>query len=184
MQMDAKQEILTRLLPKTEQIVSYEEWDDGWFETGWWKGRLNENNKQRFIAKSIGGDDVVIDRATGLMWAADGDAAGCNSGGQSEWGRSDLRCLGIANTLVFAGFNDWRIPNIKELMSIIDYSLVDPIVDPILFPNTKSEYYWSSTTNANNTVEAWTVYFKYGNIIAIHKTVMAAYYMRCVRGEI
>ncbi|GAJ23406.1 unnamed protein product, partial [marine sediment metagenome] len=100
------------------QITSYRNGDDGEYEAGWWRGRLNADNKTRFIAKTIGGGSVVIDLATGLMWPADGVAAGCNNGVALSWEAA----IDYALSLDFAGFTDWRIPNVKELASIIDFS--------------------------------------------------------------
>ncbi|GAH35530.1 unnamed protein product, partial [marine sediment metagenome] len=76
MDMDTGQVILSQGLPKTGQETEYREGDDGTYEFGWWKNRLNANNKTRFIAKTIGVHAVVIDLATGLMWPADGDDFG------------------------------------------------------------------------------------------------------------
>ena len=92
MKMKAYDKILTRGLPKTGQSVVYSAGDDGTYQSGWWRGKLNANNKVRYIAKTIGGDDVVIDRATSLMWAADGTAAGCGSGGLFGF---DLPCFSV-----------------------------------------------------------------------------------------
>ncbi|KKL08907.1 hypothetical protein LCGC14_2571200, partial [marine sediment metagenome] len=117
--------ILTRGLPKTGQTITYHSEGDGAYQAGWWKGKLNVNNKTRFVLKTINGDKVVIDRATGLMWAADGDEAGCNESGILYWDEA----LPYAYNLTFAGFSDWRIPNINELGSIINFGKETPAID-------------------------------------------------------
>jgi len=164
--MNAEQVILTRQLPKTGQVVQYMPYDDGQYEAGWWKGRLNANNKVRFIAKTISGDAVVIDRATGLMWGADGNAAGCWNGCKDNFAAA----LGYANSLTFAGFNDWRVPNIKELLSIVDYSHYDPAIDANFFPNTFIQSYWSSTASPEASTTKFTIDFAVGDILAISQS--------------
>ena len=72
--------IISRGLPKTGQTTSYITTDDGDTEIGWWKGLTDAQNRTRFVSVTISGGDVVIDRATGLMWSADGNEAGCNNG--------------------------------------------------------------------------------------------------------
>ena len=74
----------------------------------------------------------------------------------------------------FAGFNDWRIPNVKELQSIVDYGTSFPAVD-VAFNNgamgpctvltcsrTVSAGYWSSTTVDGFAASAWGVNFGFG----------------------
>ena len=79
--------------------------------------------------------------------------------------------------------NNWRLPKIEELLSLVDYGRHNPALpDGHLFIDHKlSNSYWSSTPYANNPGFAWSVYFydsydycssKYSN-----------YYVRCVRGE-
>ncbi len=133
----ARKFVLTRGLPKTGQITSYVAGDDGEFEAGWWHGRLIANNKMRLLLRTIAGDDVVFDRATGLMWAADGSGAGCNNGNPLTFAAA----IALANGLDFAGYTDWHIPNVSELHSILvhDAALMVggfAIVDQAAFPNT------------------------------------------------
>jgi len=148
-----KRFITSRGLPKTGQSESWQTGDDGDYEAGWWRGRDNSNNKNRFITKTINGDDVVIDRATNLMWAADGNRAGSNNDNSIQWGNG---CV-YANNLNFAGFTDWRIPNFFELFSILNMSIYSPAVKIPPFANISSLDYWSSTTDSYDTGEAWYV---------------------------
>ena len=171
--------IITRGLPKTGQTVSYQAGDDGDYEAGWWKGRLGSNNKARFVSKTIAGDDVVIDRATGLMWAADGNEAGCNNGGSANWSTA----ITYAEGLTFAGFSDWRVPNIKELISIINYSSLAPCVDEPPFANTSINYYWTSTTNMEYTNGAWRI-MMYAVFTDVRVKTDAGQRLRCVRGGV
>jgi len=172
---DAGQNIITRGLPKTGQVVEYQGGDDGTYEAGWWKGRLNANNRERWIAKTIGGDDIVLDRAAGLMWAADRNAAGCNNGAGIAWGAA----ITYANGLTFAGFTDWRLPNIKELVSLVNYSLLSPTIDQPPFVSTLATGYWSSTTFIVTTTSAWLTNFSDGSLYILAKTSEKP--IRCVR---
>jgi len=173
---EAGQNIITRQLPKTGQVIEYQAGDDGTYEAGWWKGRLNANNRTRWIARTIGGDDIVLDRATGLMWAADGNAAGCNNGALITWANAII----YAEALNFAGFTDWRLPNITELISIIARDIRNPTIKEPPFVNTNmANDYWSATTYFTDTLKAWNVLFSNGDTVTVVKTNTA--YLRCVR---
>jgi len=166
---DAGQNIITRGLPKTGQVTQYRAGDDGQLEAGWWKGRLNANNRERWLAKTITGDDIVIDRATGLMWPTNFTAAGGNLGNPLQWNDA----IDWALALNFAGFTDWRLPHVLELFSIVYQEVMAP---PLIwmppFQNCQTDLpYWSSTTESLNNTEAWTVDFAIGNIIGAPKGI-------------
>ena len=79
----------------------------------------------------------------------------------------------------YAGHNDWRIPNVRELQSIVDYGLFSPAIDPI-FGSTTASSYWSSTTTALILSDAWSVSFDIGFVGAFGKG--GALVVRAVRG--
>lgn len=56
----------------------------------------------------------------------------------------------------------WRLPTRQELESILDLSRHKPAIDTDKFPDTKNEYYWSSTPCAWNSSAVWVVYFDFG----------------------
>lgn len=150
--------IWSRALPKTGQITSYVNNDDGYNEYGWWRGLYNAGNKTRFILRTINGDNVVIDLATGLLWAADGNAAGCNNGSTITWANA----ITYAQGLSFAGFTDWHLPNRNELFSVIDHNQYNPSIKPGFLINTNANKYWTSSTMLNTTTSAWTMNFLNG----------------------
>ncbi len=96
------------------------------------------------------GDNTVTDRATGLMWMK-GD-----SGTTMKWEPA----MAYAESLEYAGYSDWRLPNTKELHTLVDYSkapdandptAVGPAIDTSIFELTETEsWYWSSTTLTDN----------------------------------
>ena len=86
----------------------------------------------------------------------------------------------MMTALSLAGYSDWRLPNVKELSSIVDYDIYNPAIDTTYFPGTMLPYYWSSTTRVHYTGDAWRVNFYYGYDNQNEK--VAAYYVRAVRG--
>lgn len=79
----------------------------------------------------------------------------------------------------YAGHNDWRIPNVRELQSIVDYGRFEPSLDPILRP-TSGGYYWSSSTIASLPSAAWVVGFGAGGVTGVFKVDTS--FVRAVRG--
>jgi hypothetical protein len=108
------------------------------------------------------GDGTVMDMSTGLMW-------------QQAWGpemtRQDARTY--CENLSLANYTDWRLPNINELISIIDYNRFGPAIDTAYFLNTpKTLYFWSDTNS-------YCVYSYYGFVDI--RSVGNSYYVRAVR---
>ena len=105
-------------------------------------------------------DGTITDRATGLTWMQFDSGhlrAGSAHDGRMPWEEA----LRWAETLHYAGHDDWRLPNAKELQSIVDYTrspdttqsaAIDPVfqVSSIRNENDQADfpYYWSSTTHA------------------------------------
>jgi hypothetical protein len=109
----------------------------------------------------INGDGTVTDTATGLMWQQ----------GQSPaltWEAA----LTYTESLSLAGYDDWRMPTVKELVSIVDFNRWNPAIDTTFFPGTNSLSYWSSTTRNWEPRCAWLVSFDAGEIWeGGHKTI-------------
>jgi len=81
------------------------------------------------------GDGTVTDRATGLTWQQ-GD-----SGSTLSWEGALATC----ENLDLAGYSDWRLPNAKELQTIVDYTRI-PAIDPIFSLTDPESWFWTSTT--------------------------------------
>jgi hypothetical protein len=115
------------------------------------------------------GDGTVTDKASGLMWQQE-------TGGEMNWGSA----LSYCENSSLAGYSDWRLPTIKELVSIVDWSKDNPAIETEYFPNTMSSYYWSSTSR--HSTRALYVYFigSYVGYLAKYKT--GSCYVRAVRG--
>ncbi len=96
-------------------------------------------------------------------------------GGSINWEDAITYC----EDLSLAGYSDWRLPNIKELRSIIDDNPYGPAIATNYFGYGHT-YYWSSTTKASNTSYAWYVHFFAGHVGYRDKSL--DHYVRCVRG--
>jgi hypothetical protein len=103
----------------------------------------------------------VTDNCTGLEWQK--DTADVNGDGRSTGDDYQGWCAALAycKNLSFAGHNDWRLPNVRELQSIVDYGRFDPSIDRVF--GAFSGSYWSSTSYANAPGFAWSVHFAGGN---------------------
>jgi hypothetical protein len=97
------------------------------------------------------GDQTISDQATGLMWQQSDSDTGYN------W----KDALNYCETLSLARYEDWRLPNAKELQSIVDYTrspdttssaAIDPLFNTTAITdeagNTNYPFYWTSTTHA------------------------------------
>ena len=98
-------------------------------------------------------DGTVTDTSTGLMWK---QAQATET--EKVWKTALSDCQG----LLFLGYSDWRLPSLKELHSIVDYTYYDPAIDPLFFPYTKKSGYWSSTTDIKDVSNACYLNFKAG----------------------
>ena len=116
------------------------------------------------------GDGTVTDTQTGLMWQK------ATAPGTYNW----QAALAYAEGLTLGGHSDWRLPDRNELQTLVDYSRYNPAIDPLLASNTVSSPYWSSTTYANDTNNAWRVYFSSG-YVHYYGNKSNSYYVRAVR---
>jgi len=113
------------------------------------------------------GDGTVTDTCTGFMWQKDtADVNGDGSIGMEPWPGDLLLwedALRYCEDLDFAGHTDWRLPNVRELQSIVDYGRVNPSVDPVF--GALSDRYWSSSFGINLPDHPWFIDFDFGDVI-------------------
>ncbi len=149
---------------KTGQTPSYATGDDGDLEKGiaWPNPRFTDN-----------GDGTVTDNLTGLIWLKNADCFG-----QRTWATALSDSNGLASGS--CGLSDgsaegaWRLPNVKELQSLIHYGVFGPAVPNTAgtgkwtagnpFTSVVSSEYWSGTSDTSNTTKAWKVHM-YGATI-------------------
>jgi hypothetical protein len=156
-------------------------------------GTITDLNTRLVWEKKVAGDAVtdlgnLHDADNAYIWS---DDFGLIVTTLWDW----LDALNAEGGIGFAGHDDWRIPNVKELVSIIDYEQAAPAVgvdwdsggcpscsdvtDPAC-SCTDSADYWSSTTRVANTAQAWAVGFQNGDIVQRSKT--SSNRVRAVRG--
>ena len=116
---------------------------------------------------------TITDPQTGLVWKK------CSEG--QAWSSADNNCDDAANTAIFTwqnamqraqdvnngagqnfGQTDWRLPNIKELASIVEVRCNNPAINNTVFPETPGGSFWSSSSYASNAGDAWDILFTTG----------------------
>jgi hypothetical protein len=158
-------------VPKSGQTTSYATGDDGNLQKGvaWPTPRFTDNN-----------NGTVTDNLTGLIWTQNANIFDAKNWTEALTAANNLKSGddGLTDGSV-AG--DWRLPNRKELESLVDCGRVNPAL-PAGHPFTgvQSSAYWASTTIADGTTSAWNVHFKLGSVISYYKG--ASVYVWCVRG--
>ena len=113
------------------------------------------------------GNRTVTDKVTGLMWkqCSEGlSGMGCGDGSATalNWQEALLVPGSVNNQGGFAGFTDWRLPNIKELGSIVSQRCSHQAINTSVFPNTPSAGYWSATPYLSDSSTSWNVNFILG----------------------
>ncbi len=154
--------------------------------------------EETFIRYMDNGDGTVTDNLTELTWLKD---AGCLGKADWETAKDNIKQLNSGEDFncedYNAGkYNDWRLPTIKELTSVSNVDgqgmdnddlsrehlagLTDFEADESIFFSVQSGYYWSSSTDALNTANAWRVGMFGGDVGEDGKTT--SYYVWPVRG--
>ena len=115
------------------------------------------------------GDGTITDTKTGLMWkqCAEGlSGSDCASGSLEKltWSLSLQRAKDVNDGAGFAGHRDWRVPNIKELASLVELQCYSPAINLTRFPNTPDRYFWSSSSRAGDAGYSLIVEFGLGQV--------------------
>jgi hypothetical protein len=143
----------------------------------------------RFVAGTGAESNCITDKLTGLMWSKNGAIGFAKTSGgallpqpdydnttanrnQITWGNALTAVTNMNSARIkLCGYSDWRLPNIVELKSMINYGQPHPAT---WLNNTQQGFnnvqaaYWSSTSYAPNTTSACGVNFDYGNVDANH----------------
>lgn len=128
---------------------------------------------------TINADNTVTDNTTGLTWMR------CSLGQTGNDCRGGwVRKFSWAKALneVANNYSGWRLPNIKELSSIVELRCENPAINATIFPNTQSNAYWSSSPLVYPGDYAWAVSFGVGASGTWRKDDRnTRYYVRLVR---
>ncbi len=181
-------------IPDTGSSVTVETGDDGFYNG------LPEPISLQVMEDAVETDDIVEDNVTGLKWTRCSVSTGSNI--LSEAG-SDT-CSDEAAPLTWS--DDWRLPRLSELFTILNFNKIDPLVDSDFFPNTGNDVnvgYWTATSKIfvadddTFTEYGWIIFFKSSNPQVVDfgwgdvditnivdlKTKDNLHYARCVRRD-
>lgn len=104
---------------------------------------------------TINDDGTATHIATGLMWKICSEGQTWSNGSClstpeyiNDWSDALGRVV-IQNTTGYAGYADWRLPNVKELLSIVEFKCQNPAINESIFVATPAEDYWTSTHDSD-----------------------------------
>lgn len=120
------------------------------------------------------GNGTILEYTTGLIWQQQDDNI------QRSWQGALAYCEGLQ----LAGSAEWKLPDVKELLSIVDYNNQNPTIDTSYFPGTNNSDYWTSSTlitNSNDGSSAWSINFGNGYTTPNIKSDGPLNLVRCVR---
>ena len=130
----------------------------------------NDTSDSRYTVHS---NETITDNATGLMWArCPGNKHGndCSLGSDIKYNWRDA--LIAASNSELANYNDWRLPNVEELRSIVAYGRYSPSINTQIFPTPNSfceAGYWSSSAHVSER-ESWYINFIDGSAVTSQRT--------------
>jgi len=160
-------------------------------------GQDGELRRGAPLAYADNGNGTVTDLNTGLVWEKLSDDGTVHDKDNTyTWANAFTGHVAALNAASFAGYTDWRLPNVRELQSIVNYQSSSPMVSSAFKTNcgpgcpatgcscTASGNYWSSTSSVSSPSRAWFVSFRYGNVDAFNSSgsKSVAAFVRAVRG--
>lgn len=115
------------------------------------------------------GDGTITDSKTGLMWkkCIEGlNGSQCDNGEAKNytWQQALQRAINLDQNGGFAGHTDWRVPNAKELKSLVEDQCYRPSINLTVFPANSTGLFWTSSPYIDNGQRAWSVYFNFGSL--------------------
>lgn len=154
-------------------------------------GEVQRGSEPSYVDNS---DGTITDTRTGLMWeklSADGSIHDVRT--QYTWAEAFATKVAALNSGSFAGYSDWRLPNVNELHSMVNYGAISATVDGVF--NTGCPLnctvttcscvewasYWSSTTVEGNPQYAKIVNFHEGDVNSSGKALTIVHRVRAVR---
>jgi hypothetical protein len=179
----------TTKFPATGQTTSYTAGDDGDLKAG------------ATLSYTDNGDGTITDNNTGLMCekkSLEGDTSSNihhRDNGYTWANAFAVHIAGLNASGGFAGHTDWRLPNVKELWSIVNYEVmpgtpaVSAAFNSACLPGctvltcscTAGSYYWSSSTFDGDPALGWVIFFNGGLVGASYKSLNDVL-ARAVRG--
>gem|GEM_PF-286057 len=122
-------------------------------------------------------DATTLHQATGLEWSRcvlgqiwDADAESCVGDAETHNWPSALRAVQTQNDdMLYEGHDDWRLPNIHELRSVVENRCNNPAINSGVFPDTPANRAWTSSPSALDPKEALIVDFSTGADLRVRK---------------
>lgn len=137
---------------------------------------------------------TITDRETGLTWdkcsygqvwidntPGDGSDDQCDGSPSGYSWLEAFDAAQLANNAAYRGQSDWRIPNIKELRSLVETSCSAPSINTQIFPGQSQGIYSSSTKSGNHGTGFYIVDFMDGRITGYGFNPDESYFIRLVR---
>lgn len=161
-------------------------------------GRLQSGTPMSYQRLKQNGHDCIKDSTTGLIWEQKtndysirhkdntyawyepSDKANGGNAGNTNDGLNTHEYIKQLNAMNYCGYSDWRLPNVAELRSIVDFGKEGVVIAPI-FTHSLPYFYWTSSPDASHKDYAWAISFHNGDDSYYNKN--QSHYVRAVRSD-